>query len=614
MAQVSKDSIYVLPEVCVEARKDNSRIYGVNRIQLDSSLMKSGNIGDLLSANTPVFVKSSGPGNLASISLRGCSAQQAAILWNGFDLKASGAGMIDLSLIPAMLFNSVEVIYGGNSAIHGSGAIGGSIILDSDHGFTKKSSIRAGVQAGSFHTHTQFLSVSKSTNSFFAEVSAFHAFSRNDFDYTFQNNEKTNNHARLSQYGLIAELGWRPGKRHQISCGVWLQDSDREIPPSLTSISLNATRYDRSFRIVPQWKYFSKAGTYRLKLAWFNDDLYYIEKPESGIISIDSRIHNYNQIAEAGFNRMIGERVSLDAGWQSSISFADINKFGGKNYHNQHAAWISMLAKTRNQKLKSSINLRVLVLEDFTLMPVPSLGVELVLPFNLEWKASVSANYRLPALNDLYWQPGGNLNLLPEKSKNAETGFVWRPELGKRFKIQFSSTVFYSHVTDWIAWIPGTSYFSAANIRQVEMKGIENGFGLEFKSSSLTIKGNTHHAYIISQYRNKLSVLDQSNGKQLIYTPLHRFSGNIFIQWKGYHFRYTHGYTGLLYVTSDNSSSLPPWWTGNLSLSGDFRIRERMKFQVEFEIRNLWDAEYQVVQYYPMPGRGCFLNVAFMVF
>jgi len=613
-AQVSKDSIYVLPEVCVEASKDNSRIYGVSRVELDSSLLKSGNIGDLLSINTPVFVKSSGPGNLASISLRGCSAQQAAILWNGIDLKASGAGMIDLSLIPAVLFNSVEIIYGGNSALHGSGSIGGSVVLDAENRFIRHRELKAGMYLGSFHTSTQFFSAKSASSSHFLSVAGFRTTAKNDFSFYSQNIRKTNSHAQLHQYGIISEVGWKPNSQHQLKLSIWFQDSDREIPPSLTSISMNASRFDRSFRIVPEWKYFSRPGTFRLKVAWFNDDLYYLERPDAGIVSIDSRIHNYNQIAELGFNRMLGENVSLDAGWQSVNSYADINKYGGKNFHNQHAAWISLLAKTRNQKLKSSMNLRLLVLDNFTFMPVPSLGLEADLPLNFEWKASFSANYRLPAMNDLYWQPGGNENLLPERSRNAETGFVWRPFNGKRLKLALNTTAFYNIITDWIAWVPGTSYFYAANIRKVEMSGLENGIGLELFIHGFILKSHANYTYVVSRYKNKLSGIDESYNKQLIYTPLHRFNGDVSVQWKRYRIGYIHGYTGMLYVTSDNSSSLPPWWIGNVNLGCDFHLRKHAKLQLEFEVRNLWDADYQVVQYYPMPGRGYFLTVIFMLF
>ncbi len=58
-----------------------------------------------------------------------------AILWNGFNIQNAMLGQTDLSLLPAVFFDEVEIEYGGSSAVWGSGAVAGSIHLNNRAGF-----------------------------------------------------------------------------------------------------------------------------------------------------------------------------------------------------------------------------------------------------------------------------------------------------------------------------------------------------------------------------------------------------------------------------------------------------------------------------------------------
>ena len=65
-------------------------------------------------------------------------------------------------------------------------------------------------------------------------------------------------------------------------------------------------------------------------------------------------------------------------------------------------------------------------LVDGQLVPlIPYLGFDfrLVEGVDLLLKGNVTKNYHQPTLNDLYWQPGGNPNLMPKKV------LVWKQAL-----------------------------------------------------------------------------------------------------------------------------------------------------------------------------------------
>jgi len=68
---------------------------------------------------------------------------------------------------------------------------------------------------------------------------------------------------------------------------------------------------------------------------------------------------------------------------------------------------------------------------------------------NLKIRGSISKNYRVPTLNDRYWQNAGDKNLLPEASHAGELGVNYQ---FKTFEI--SSTFFSQKVDNWIQWVP----------------------------------------------------------------------------------------------------------------------------------------------------------------
>src|ERR1044072_8579333 len=88
------------------------------------------NIGTLLAQQVPVFVKSYGFNGLATLSFRGASAAQSQVYWNGIPLQNAALGITDISTLGTSSFNKVNIIYGGSSALWGSGNVGGALVLE----------------------------------------------------------------------------------------------------------------------------------------------------------------------------------------------------------------------------------------------------------------------------------------------------------------------------------------------------------------------------------------------------------------------------------------------------------------------------------------------------
>ena len=155
--QVLNDSVYELSQVQVSSDRINDFSTGLKIQKFDSLTLKlnqNENLGELLSRQCPLYIKSYGQGSLATISFRGTSAAHTGIYWNGFNLNPPNIGSTDLSIIPVSYFNSVNVLYGPSGSLFGSGNIGGNIQLKNNPDFNKRKSVYINLSAGSFCTYT----------------------------------------------------------------------------------------------------------------------------------------------------------------------------------------------------------------------------------------------------------------------------------------------------------------------------------------------------------------------------------------------------------------------------------------------------------------------------
>jgi outer membrane cobalamin receptor len=72
-----------------------------------------------------------GLGSMATLSLRGSSANQVEVYFDGVPLSAASGGGVDIGLIPVVDLDSVEVYRGMSPIGFGSSAIGGIVSLSS---------------------------------------------------------------------------------------------------------------------------------------------------------------------------------------------------------------------------------------------------------------------------------------------------------------------------------------------------------------------------------------------------------------------------------------------------------------------------------------------------
>ncbi len=637
-SQGMQDSVYVIQEVAIT----KERIFvkeqaGMKQTQVDSVVLQNKahlSLSDLLSENTSVFIKNHGRGALATASFRGTSPSHTQVSWNGININSPMAGMVDFSLIPVYIIDELNLKHGSASLADRSGGIGGSININNRADWNDKSSIAYLQSIGSYSTFDEFLQVGVGNKKIQSKTRMYHNYSKNDYTYinrgiasidpvsgAVTNPIDTNDHASYLRYGLLQEIYYRPASNHLLSLKYWGQFADRTIPKPTSyegpdNSNLNSQE-DRDHRVVADWKYYGNFGKLLLRSGYAEKGLDYNQMnqvPGLGLIPAiwsESRQQSlYNTFSYSG-------AADGDLSWKGSIDLnyhkvRSADSVSGAGYEGQRNELSTMFAVRKG--FKDRVNLNLMLRQEWVdgqrLPFIPYFGMDLRLieGVDLLLKGNIARNYHLPTLNDLYWQPGGNPDLLPEEGYTVEGGIAYQQAFsGHLLKTELS--LYRSQIDNWIIWIPSyRGYWEPRNIRSVLSKGLEYNIQLQGYISEFNYRLSATYGYTSAVNQgDPLIWSDESYGKQLVYIPLH--SGNMMahLGWGNLFFTYQFNAYSERYTTSSNDVSrrdkLYPYFMNDISAGSTFRLK-RLDLSLEFKVYNLLNEPYHTILYRPMPGRN----------
>lgn len=608
------DTARSLPGVVIHGERIKDYAIGMKSIPIDSlslRLSQGDNLGELLSRNTSLFFKTYGQGGMSSAAFRGTTSSQSGVFWNGFNIEGRSTAMTDLSLVPSFFFNKVEVLYGGSASLFGSGNIGGSIHFREQPSWFNGIMLDAGLSYGSFGDVEPRLKLQLSNQKWSSVTALLFHQAKNDFPYSFGGNEKVQQNAAIETRAFYQQLDHRFNNIHSLNLALWLQEDDRELPPPAIGSASIENRTDRSLRFSSRWK---ALAAYDLiisaGLAMLHDDLHYLNKTvQTAQVLVDSRIYNDVVMLEALGEKRFGKYWQLLVQMSFEDSRADVNSFGGKNYQQKGGLLISLKKSWKNPDWVTTLHVRQEWAEGYVIPVCPSAGVEGKLGKGVKIYANVSKNFRLPSLNDRFWVPGGNQDLLPETSLNGETGIQYSCSFNSGLSVDLQLSAFASSIQDQIVWIPQGSLWQAENVQKVAIKGLENRMKFIYMWANNKLTFDADYSYISSLNRNKSLPNDASVGKQQIYTPRHRavaginFSGPRWFVWL------KTSYTGITYYSRDNVGYLPTYFLGDFGTNYRLPWRHVNGLEIGASVINIGDKQYQVIQYYPAPGRHFRINI-----
>lgn len=243
---------------------------------------------------------------------------------------------------------------------------------------------------------------------------------------------------------------------------------------------------------------------------------------------------------------------------------------------------------------------------------MPALFADYLLysPWKLVAKASIARNYRYPSMNDLYFKPGGNPELRPEKGFTYDAGLEWNIS-NKSWKLKGAFSAFDSYIKDWILWTPNTKgYWQPSNVKEVHNYGVETMLeaGIRIrKHTKATLTANYAFTPSINQ-GEQANGNDASHGKQLCYVPKHSANLTARVQWKTWTLQYKWIHYGERFTTTSNevnyiTGRLKPYFMSDMAIEKSFHWRF-LDASVKCVVNNLLDTDYVTVLSRPMAGRN----------
>lgn len=599
-ASEQADSARLLPAVEVIERPLRSYLTGSqneNWTPADLEKFSGGRLSDLLEQESGVFVKSYGLGSSATTSIRGGAAGHTSVLWNGLPLQSPMLGQLDFSLLPLSLIDNVQLTYGGNTAAWGSGAVGGLIGLENQADFEEQTLFSFHSAFGSFGLSDQQLKTQFGKDNWRAALRFFHQQADNDFTYRLRSDLplKKQTHAAFQQTGVLPELYWRPAPGRQLVLRLWLQQTEREIPPTSVQNRSAASQEDQFIRAALHWKSVGKKLVWQARSGLFRESLDYRDE----LIGLQSLSYYWTATAEVEGEWYLNARRRLHFGLGHTWLQAEADAYKKKPQQHRVAPFVAF----RNQfgRWQMQVNLRQEIVDGRLAPLVPAFGLEGELNEWLSLRAKITRNYRLPTFNDLYWRPGGNPDLLPESgwSQEAALNLRW-----KRTESQWTYSLagFNRHIDNWILWSPreGQFFWSPHNIAKVWSRGLEQRLNWFFTTEKWTLQLSGGYDYILSTNEIAIDNPRLAAGEQLAYVPRRQAFGKLHFKWKNLEIGYRHRYTGS--VGALNIDSLPGYQLGYFSFSYAFE-RSWWKARFFLNVNNIWNANYRVIERRPMPGR-----------
>jgi len=583
-AQVVLDSIQKLDEVVLSDSKLKNYASGYKITILNDSILVNSNssLTGLLAFNSNLYFKENGYGMISSPSFRGTNASQTAVIWNGININSQLNGQTDFNTINTTNFNSVAIRSGGGSVQYGSGSIGGTIHLNNKLQFNSdfNSSIRASY--GSFNTQQYTVLTDFGDSKFSGNVGL--SYVESDNDYEFLGTDKVNTNGEFNNQNINANFGYFINNTNVLKFYHQTFTSRRNLSSTIVAPSLS--RYDdTNLRNMLEWTRIGNKTQSTFKAAHLQEQFKYFENKAKANFSF-GKVKTL--VLKHNFNIDLSKRLKVQSIVEYNRITGEGSSFGDPSREVFSAT--GLLNYSPSKRMSYGLNIR----KDFTS------GFESPLVFSVDSKFEVtkayilklnaSKNYRVPTFNDLFWQPGGNVNLVPESSYQIDFGQEFNFNL-----FNFRLNTYYITTKDLIQWKPGTTgFWSPVNIAEAKNYGVEAELQVskQFNAHHFEVKGN--YSYTISK--------NKETEQQLIYVPFHKGNGSLGYSYKYFSMFYQHLFNGEVFTVSRDS--LPFYTIGNLGVTYTLNSNGNTNYVLDLRVNNIYNTYYQNVALRPMPNRN----------
>ncbi|MCU0452357.1 MAG: TonB-dependent receptor [Bacteroidetes bacterium] len=539
-----------------------------------------------------------GPGGIKTVSLRNAPATQTVVQLNGMRLNSPQNSLVDFGLYPAAIFDAVAVVRGGQSLLFGSDANAGAVVLGIWP--SMKNDLTIGARSGSFGEGGADLRWDQAGR--YASTSVRFGVDRSDGDFPFTwvdadgASDRLREGASYQRWHAAASAVVHGVPWGHVEATVMAVSSDRGSPGPVTAGPTTLARLrDKVAHLVIRAVHQEAGGT-----GWeggmsasFQEESY---EERNDIITPPDRF--VTRILSGWVQGRWRISDAVVAGTGIEVSTAELEGDAFTQETRRVAASITSSADWTN----GTSGLRILPMVRWELMSDqrpsfgPRLAAELPLVADgmLTARASLGAGVRTPNFNELYWQPGGDPHLRPERVVTADAGVHLRTHPDGAFSASINA--FFADTRDRITgWPPvnlARTVSEGADVNAVWRTGVfrwwANATYAMVESRSPSLPGR--QVPFVPRWLASTG-LDVSVGP-LILSPVVRYLSRRF-------------------TTLDNLAalSLPP--TTRVSVAGRLvGVFVGRRMSLIGTVDNLLDVAGTSIPGYPLPGRSFRLGVS----
>ena len=575
-----------------------------------------------------------GIGGLKTVSVRNMSASHTAVVYDGIAISDAQNGQIDISRFDLDDIASVSMSIGLEddifcSARHMTSA--GTLRIESarpsfDGGPTE---VSARMTFGSFGTYMPYVAFKQKIGSRYSVKAAMNAtFSKGNYPFMLQNGHIITTERRINSdvesYGAETDFYADWASDGRLKARINLYSAERGLPGSVILYTQNANErlwdksvisnimYDRDMG--PHWKLHADAGfTGSFNRHMDTDPIYpepqdsrYVQNEYSfAIRTLYTPAERWQiAVAEDLFCNTLSSNIPE---CPFPVRLSSIGAISVK-YETEMIKLSSGLVSTYMTEALAAGNAPS---DRFRLSPM--IGVSWNFHKYFHFRSSFKDGFRVPTFNDLYYARVGNVNLKPEMARQFNLGLTFS-ETCEWGSIDITADAYCNFIKDKIVAVPTMFIWKMRNVGEVAM------YGTDLTASALwkTCGWLKIHACANYSLQYALDVTDPQSKNfrhQIPYTPRHCGSGNIILETRWLNLSYRMTASGKRYDKNQNipANEIPPYADHSISLNREinFGKSDRYKIHLSLEALNLADHNYEVIHFYPMPGRSYRLTLKF---
>lgn len=623
------DSLVILKEINIISEKPLNKA-GATILKIDSILIAqkaTSNVSSLLQEGSDIFIKSGGKGALATISLRGMTASHTTVLWNNIPFNSPILGAADLSQIPIAISDEINIIYGSSSANLNKNTLSGILDLRSLPDWNKGFRFKYATEIASFCSFDNSLILKFGKKKFQAVTKIYENYSKNNFK--FFNNDISNanverrKNADFFRYGLEQELYYKLNSYNIFSGKFWFQNSNRGIPGLTTNETgfNNHINREKNNQFVYNVDYQGVFGNFVISMFHGGNVFASNYRSQNNVNNINLDLINsegetfslYNNISiKYKLLKKTELTLKIDYNFSKIKSIEKIRNQGYDTNRNEFCFLFSIFSE-----LFKNFRTGLILKQDYAdtkfspFLPACFFEYEIMKTFII--KTSLSRNYTLPLLSDLYYKPGGNPNLKAETANSVDGGLVFFLN-NKNYKINAEINANYNNISNWIMWKPtAMGYWLPSNLKKVETFGTNLSINSKIQINKISINFSASYSYTISQNNSQTTnINDNSLGRQLPYIPIHSSNFRCLAEYKKFWICYKWNFFSERYTDSAAQmsvlSTLPKYYMNSIAIGKNFYFNN-INLSVDFGIDNLFNEKYYSLLWQPMPGINFFTHL-----